>query len=198
MLALTGCNANKGEESSEEEKIPESLVVNLANVGDFEISGSTYASKAFDFTLEEKYTFTANTDFGRSAHRDGEQNWYNDNGVLQFRKNGDAATVVSKVAYPAKKVVFDVVATYNTQAEAYYPMVKAGAEADSLDFTGVTCEQSGTLNGVEIAGAKQGAGEGYQVYSYSYTFNLPEGTQFISFGASANGALNLRSVTISK
>lgn len=203
MLALTGCGKDDKKSEEPEKEVPASLVFNLDAVGEFEIAGSTYAANDFTFSIGDYEFGCKGGTFGRSAHRDGEMNWFNDNKVMQLKANDSGETVKLNTEYPAKKIVFDVVSTYDTQAEAYYPVVKAGEEATSLDVTGVSCDKSGTVNGVKIEGAKQGNKKdgdvvvGYDVYRYSYEYTLPEGTKFISFGA-GSGALNFISATISK
>ena len=195
MLALTGCNGNKEEEKSSEDPVLSNIVIDYTIFDGQELDSSSTYYKAFSFEREGLgFATSGNKSVGLNAHRDGEQNGYNDNHIMQFK--AAISNIHNTAETKIKSVSIEWWTTYDTQTDAtYFPKVTAGDDDNVEGYTAVECNEGSSLTGTAVEGVKQGSGDGYQVYKYVTTYTIPEGKGFVAFGAGA-GAMYAKTVTI--
>lgn len=157
------------------------FIINLSATG-ISVAEGVYPTESNNFTVNN-VSFTANNGVGvaSSSYNAG----MNALKCMQFNKaeNGDRkkGAITNSAALSVTTVEITWYATYASEDTQYFPIVKAGAAANSL--SAVSCNQTSTLTG-ESTGTKDGS---YDIYKYVTTYNV-SGKGFLSLEGSASTA----------
>jgi hypothetical protein len=200
-LALVGCPkpAEGGDASTDVPQVSE-LTITGDNIAEFVPEGKTYVASEYSFTVSGiAFKGSAGTGLAAANIGEGQSSYYNENKIMQWAKVGhdtyaEGGLFKNTTEFPAKSIEVDWVATYSSEAGKYWPVCKAGAEADSLSVVAAN-ETTDPAAGTKIDGAKE---KTYDVYSYRSTFTLPEGVQFFQISAGNGGTAYIRSIHVSK
>ena len=194
--------ATDGEGGGEEggggdEPVGESITISLEDIAST-LGSSIYASADYSFTTDG-VSFNATAGVGqKTANGSGQGNYYNEQGLMQFRKaNHEKGGGVITVAEAVSKATITVhwYATYASEESKYHPVVKVGDSADAIS-TNVACNEGTNLNGTLVEGVKEYSGnQDRDVYAYTTTYTI-SGHSYFSIGA-PNSASYIKDIVIS-
>lgn len=175
----------------------ESITISLEDIAST-LGSSIYASADYSFTTDG-VSFNATAGVGqKTANGSGQGNYYNEQGLMQFRKanhaNGGGVVTVAE-AVSKSTVTVHWYATYATEDSQYHPVVKVGDSVDAVS-TSVACNEGTTLTGTLVEGVKEYSGnQDRDVYAYTTTYTI-SGHSYFSIGA-PNSATYIKDIVIS-
>lgn len=175
----------------------ESITISLEDIAST-LGSSIYASADYSFTTDG-VSFNATAGVGqKTANGSGQGNYYNEQGLMQFRKanhaNGGGVVTVAE-AVSKSTVTVHWYATYATEDSQYHPVVKVGDSVDAV-LTSVACNEGTTLTGTLVEGVKEYSGnQDRDVYAYTTTYTI-SGHSYFSIGA-PNSATYIKDIVIS-
>ncbi|MDY6276515.1 MAG: hypothetical protein SPL75_03450 [Bacilli bacterium] len=175
----------------------ESITISLEDIAST-LGSSIYASADYSFTTDG-VSFNATAGVGqKTANGSGQGNYYNEQGLMQFRKanhaNGGGVVTVAE-AVSKSTITVHWYATYATEDSQYHPVVKVGDSADAVS-TSVACNEGTTLTGTLVEGVKEYSGnQDRDVYAYTTTYTI-SGHSYFSIGA-PNSATYIKDIVIS-
>lgn len=148
--------------------------------------------------VPEDYTFTINNiEFKASGSNVGlAKESYNPGlysfNAIQIRKNVTEAITNTTAIEGMRIVTIYWLATFASENAKYFPIVQAGTDATSL--TAITANEaaSAPLTGVDTGIVDSNS---KNVYKYTTTYTIPEGSTFFSFGSS-NSTTYIQSIVL--